>query len=168
VTVPVVETAVTEQMFLMLHRDEEPLGEFDFPAGDPQVTFQGQLMQPIPFRINPGNSLFTMDQTLDAAPDAPTATVTIPLVITDLDTWLVVRADAEGELGEIIGRVWLPPGINRDAAVTVEQDAVTPTLYAVLHHDADGDREFDFPDGDDAPLLRNRQVIQAPFAIDEQ
>lgn len=168
VSAPVVETAVTEQMFLMLHRDEEPLGEFDFPAGDPQVTFQGQLMEPIPFRINPGNALFTMDQSLEAAPDAPTATVTIPLVITDLDTWLVVRADAEGELGEIIGRVWLPPGVNRDVSVTVEQEAVTPTLYAILHHDADGDREFDFPDGDDAPLLRNRQVIQAPFAVDEQ
>lgn len=165
VTTPVVETAVTEQMFLMLHHDEEPLGEFDFPAGDPQVTFQGQLMQPISFQINPGNSLFTADQSLSDSPDAPTATVTVPLVITDLNTWLVIREDAGGQFGEIIGRAWLPPGINRDVPVTVERTAVTPTLYAILHHDADGDQEFDFPDGDDAPLVRNRELIQAPFSV---
>lgn len=164
VTVPLVETAVTDQLFIMLHADEEPLGEFGFPRSDPQRVYNGRIMDPVPFRINPGNVLYTRDQVLQ--PDeGGNAIVIIPLVLADIDTWVVIRRDAEGTPGEIIGRAWLPAGVNRQVMVSLELEQVTDILYAVLHHDADSDQDFDYPDGGDQPLLRNRRVIQAPFTL---
>jgi len=41
------------------------------------------------------------------------------------------------------------------------------TLLAVLHQDTRNPREFDYPDGDDVPLQRNRQIISSPFLLEE-
>ncbi len=165
VTVPLVETAVTDELFIMLHSDEDPVGEFDFPGGDPQRLYNGRVMDPVPFRINPGNALFTRDQILQPDENGRDAIVTVPLVMADLETWVVIRRDDDGEQGEIIGQVWLPAGVNREVMVKVDPAQVTDTLYAVLHHDADGDQNFDYPEGGDQPLLRNRRIIQAPFTL---
>ncbi len=165
VSVQLVETAVTDQLYIMLHTDEEPLGEFGFPRSDPQRVYNGRTMDPVPFRINPGNVLFTRDQILQPAEDGRQAIVTVPLVLTDLDTWVVIRRDAEGQPGDIIGQTWLPAGINRQILISVDPGQVTETLYAILHHDADSDQNFDYPEGGDQPLLRNRRIIQAPFTL---
>lgn len=165
VTVPLVETAVTDQLFIMLHTDEEPLGEFGFPRSDPQREHNGRIMDPVPFRINPGNVLYTRDQVLQPDEDGRGAIVIVPLVLADLNTWVVIRNDADGAPGDIIGQVWLPAGVNREIMVKIDPDQITDTLYAVLHHDADSDQNFDYPDGGDQPLQRNRRVIQAPFTL---
>ena len=165
VVVPLVETAVTPQLHIMLHEDDDPVGEFDFPGGDPQHMYNGRVMDPITFRINPGNALFTEDQMLQPGDDGNTAVVTIPLVLADIDTWVVLRRDDNGAPGDIIGHVWVPAGVNRDILIKVDPEQVTDKLYAVLHHDADSDQNFDYPEGGDQPLLRNRQVIQVPFTI---
>ncbi len=141
------------------------MGEFDFPGGDPQRLYNGRVMDPVPFRINPGNALFTRDQILQPDENGRDAIVTVPLVMADLETWVVIRRDDAGEPGEIIGQVWLPAGVNREVMVKVDPAQVTDTLYAVLHHDADGDQNFDYPEGGDQPLLRNRRIIQAPFTL---
>ncbi len=157
-----VEDAVTPQLFFHIHEDLDPVGEFDFPASDP-VTLEGRLEGPFFMRTNPGNYIITRDQVLSAESE-----VTVPLVITDLDVWVVVYTDADGALGEIIGQTWLPAGVNRDTAVVIDADSATDTLYAVLHQDVDEPEQFDFPDGLDTPLQRNRNVIQAPFHLTEE
>ncbi|MCB8923055.1 MAG: hypothetical protein H6662_15825 [Ardenticatenaceae bacterium] len=165
VVVPLVETAVTPELHLMLHDDEAPLGEFDFPGGDPQRMYDGRVMDPVTFRINPGNALFTADQMLQPGEEGSTAVVTIPLVLADIDTWVVLRRDNNGAPGDMIGHVWVPAGVNRDIMIKVDPQQVTDTLYAILHHDADSDQNFDYPEGGDQPLQRNRHVIQVPFKI---
>jgi hypothetical protein len=77
----------------------------------------------------------------------------------------VIHADNEGQHGEILGYAALHPGLNRDLVVDVDAAQVTDTLYAVLYLDAAEIGEFEFPDGDDVPLQRSRQIIQAPFQI---
>ena len=52
---------------------------------------------------NPGNYLITVDQTIGADNE-----VIVPMVISDLNTWLVIYTETEdGQPGDIIGQLWL-------------------------------------------------------------
>jgi hypothetical protein len=167
VVVDVVESAVTAQLHILLHEDTEPDDNFDFPSADPPLTYEGRMITPFTFSINVGNYLVTRDQPLNLNMDSATATVTVPLVVAYGQSWIVVRAGDEetGEPGQIVGMSWLPAGINRDVLVEVNAEEATSTLYAVLHVDAGTPEQFDFPQGEDVPLQRNRRVIQAPFQL---
>ena len=162
-SVEVVETAVTPQLYLLLHEDSGETGEFNFPAADLPLTYNEQLQPPVVLLTSPGNYLITEDQTLGEENE-----VTIPLVVTDLDTWVVIyTTGADGAADEKLGELWLPAGINRDSRVALDKRVTGEPLLAVLHRDAGTPREFDYPDGDDSPLQRNRQVIQSPFTLSE-
>ena len=157
ITVEILETAATEQLFIQFHNDDEPIGEFDFPTGDTPITIDGRLPAPFAFSTNPGNYLITQDQTI-------TNSVTIPLTVTDVDTWLVIYTDNAGDLGELIAFHWLAAGINRNIQIMLDSTLpITTSLHAVLHLDAGTTQQFDFPDGTDIPLQRNRNIIQAPI-----
>lgn len=165
VVVTLSETPPTDRLFIMLHRDEEPIGQFNFPRADPRLEVNGRVMDPIPFRVAPGNTLFTQDQPLQVDENGRFSRITIPLVIADLDIWLVIRRDAEGQPGDIIAYTWLPAGVSRNVALSIDPELATETLYAVLHQDVNANRRFEYPQGGDVPLQRNRRIIQAPFTI---
>jgi hypothetical protein len=155
--------AATSQLFLQLHEETNNPAEFNFPVADPVATFDGQPVPPTMVITNPGNYLITTDQTLGEENE-----VIIPLVVTDLDTWAVIYTQNEERgLGEIIGKAWLPAGINRDVRIGIPAGMSGQTLLAVLHQDTRNPREFDYPDGDDVPLQRNRQIISSPFLLEE-
>jgi hypothetical protein len=160
VTVPVIETAVTPLLHLMIHQDHEPLGEFDFPASDPPVLYEGRLPAPVTIQTDEGNYLISRDQAL-----AEDDTLTVPLVVVDVDVWVVMYADSSGEPGEIIGMTWAPAGISRDVAVEVDPELITSTMHVVLHLDAGTTQEFNYPGGLDIPLQRNRSIITSPFTL---
>lgn len=164
VVVQVVETAVTNPLHLMLHRDTGDIGRFNYPREDPQVTYNNFLMAPILMGTAPGNILYTADQTLPPAAEGETMTITVPLVIADINTWVVIHSNEDGKLGDILGKTWVAAGITHQIPVTLTAPIPT-TLFAVLYHDADSDQEFDFPNGNDVPLQRNRSIIRAPFTI---
>ena len=86
-------------------------------------------------------------------------------MVVDEDAFVVISNDANGEPGEVIGLSWLPAGVNRDVTVELDADLATSTLYAELYLDAASDKEFDFPDGLDIPMQRNRAIIRAPFNL---
>ncbi len=161
VIVTVTEAAVTPILYAMLHEDLEDIGEFEFPRTDPVVIYEDGI-HPYTFRTDTGNYLITRDQPLSSS-----NVITVPLAVVDEDAWVVVRADEEGELGEILGRRWIQSGLNREIAVTLDPDLVTPTLHVVLHLDAGTSRIFDFPEGLDVPFQRNRTVIRAPFTLSQ-
>ena len=159
----VVAPAATSQLLLQLHEETNNPAEFNFPLSDPVATFDGQPIPPTTVNTNPGNYLITQDQTLGEENE-----VVIPLVVTDLDSWAVIYSqDADGRPDEILGQGWLPAGINRDIRIAIPAGMAGEPLLAVLHQDADNPREFDFPDGDDVPLQRNRQIILSPFSLRE-
>ena len=162
-----VELAVsvaTPQLHVRLHHDTEPGNGFNFPAADPPVLYDGQLPLPVTFRTNAGNYVMTRDQPLSRDGDGP-ATVTIPYVVTDVPAWVVVHAFAEGQRGDILGVSLVPVGISRDVPVELSAAQAGATFHAVLYQDAGTAGQFDFPNGPDTPLQRNRNVIHAPFAL---
>lgn len=162
VSVGLLGAEVTDQLFIFLHEDTEPGDDFNFPAADFQIVYQGRIANPFSFRTDPGNYLGSRDQALQEV-DGETA-VLIPFTITEVDAWAVIYNDDEGELGEIIGQTWLAPGVNRDVVVAVDPEQVTDTLYAVLHWDAGTTQDFE-PGGTDIPFQRNRSIILSPFNV---
>ncbi len=162
VEVELLESAATERLFLILHEDSGTLREFDFPAADQPVIYEGQPLAPFLVQTVPGNYLITADQPLGENND-----VTVPLIIVDLDTWIVIyNLDEAGEANEIIGQTWVPAGINRDVQVKVDPDQSSALLIAMLHQDNAPLEQFDFPGGADIPLLRNLLPIQSPFKLE--
>jgi hypothetical protein len=160
IDIDVVESAITPQLHLLLHQDLEEVGQFEFPRTDPPVRFNERFPQPLPFQTDSGNYLITEDQELGSE-----ETLTVPLVVVDVNAWVVARMDNEGEIGEIIGNVSVPAGVNRDVLLPVDPELLTSTLHLVLHLDAGVIGEFEFPDGLDIPLQRNRAAINAPMTV---
>ncbi len=163
VDIEIVETAATPQLFLLLHEDSSDPAEFDFPAADLPASYEDQLIPPYLMVTNPGNYIITADQVLGEKDE-----VNVPLVVADLAVWLAIfTLDENGALDEPIGELWLPAGINRDNVVEIRSRVTDEPLVAVLHQDGGTPKEFDYPDGDDLPLQRNRQIIQSPFTLTE-
>ena len=157
---PVVESAVTPLLHAMIHQDLEAVGEFGFPRTDPPVMFRDRVPNPVTFRTDSGNYLVARDQSLSVG-----NTITVPLVVVDEDAFVVIRIAEDGQPGEISSLTWVPAGVNRDVIVELGEDLATGDLYAELYLDAASDQEFDFPDGLDIPMQRNRAIIQALFAL---
>ncbi len=162
VVVTLGETAVTGQLFLQLHQDTETLGVFDYPRSDPLLTYNDAYLEPWLMNTASGNYLITTDQTVDSESN----TVIVPLTVADLDTWLVIYTTDGAAPDKAIGKVWLPAGVNQNIAVEIDPEQATETLMAVLHQDVATSQTFDYPDGLDVPLQRNRLVIQSPFMLE--
>ena len=154
--------AATPEIFLILHYETNNPAEFNFPLADPVATYDDEAITPTIMHTNPGNYLITTDQSLGEENE-----VVVPLVVADLDTWLVIYTQTEnGSPDKIIGEGWLPAGVNRDVRIAIPAGMEGETLLAVLHLDGGNPREFDYPDGDDVPLQRNRQIVFSPFLIE--
>lgn len=164
VEVKIAVSTATPQLHVRLHQDSEPGNDFNFPASDPPVIYNDQLPPPFTFRTNMGNYLITRDQVISSEGDSP-VTVTVPYVVTDVPAWVVIHAYAEGQRGDILGVSPVAPGITRDVPVELSAAQAGDTLHAVLYQDAGTVGEFDFPNGPDIPLQRNRSVIHAPFVL---
>jgi len=165
ITIPLNGNNITPMLHIMVHEDAEPEGEFNYPGQDQAVLNEGRLML-FSFETDTGSYVVTEDQRL-----GDNGTVQVPLVVTDVEAWVVVRADGadgEGEAGTIIGRRTVPAGVHRDVRVEVETDDVTSTLYVALHLDLGEPGEFEYPAGPDTPLLFEQSPIQAPFTLTEQ
>lgn len=164
VSIPVLTDLATPQLYLQLHRDTGDIGEFGFPGTDPVVLYQGR-QRLFTLDLEAGPYLITRDQTPQVA--AGEATVIIPYVVTDAPVWVVLRADAEGAPGAVLGAVYAAPGVSRDLPIVFDPAAATPTVHAVLHFDSGEANVFEFEEDTnlDAELLRNRQLIDAPFTL---
>jgi hypothetical protein len=163
VRVPINPNAVTSFLFVTLHQDDDPVGEFNYPEADAVVTYQGEPAPAVSFRIDSGNYLVARDQPLGEE-----HSVTVPYAVVNRDAWLVIRAQENGEPGAILGVTWLPAGINRDVLVELDsswQTSGEAVLFAVLHQDDGETQQFEYPEGVDTPLTRNQRVVMAAFNV---
>jgi hypothetical protein len=160
VAVPLLEAAVTETIYLMLHEDTNPGDAFDFPRNDPPVLLaDGRLPNPFSLNTNPGRYLIGRDQ---PAGDS----VTFPIVVSDINTWVVVYDNEALVEATILGRTWVPAGLQYDVVVELDEPvAAGTTLYAILHVATATADSFSYPNGPDIPLRRNNALIQVPFKI---
>jgi hypothetical protein len=160
IVVPVVASAVTPLLHVLLHQDTDESGEFQFPLADPMVTHQGIVPHPIAFRTDAGNYLITRDQSISQEGE-----IIIPLIVVEEDAWIVIYTDEEGEAGEQLGLTWIPAGLHRDVSVMVDVEAISSTLHAILHVDLGVGKEFEYPDNPDVPFRRNSNIIDSPFTL---
>lgn len=164
IMVEVLHTAVTNPLYIRLHEDTEPGDAFDFPRVDPPIVYQGRQGLPYSFNTEPGSYIITRDQ----APQETAADlwqITIPYAVVDQPAWVAIQADANGVPGEILGVASLKIGLNRDVVVEFNAATVTETVHAALYTDVGEAGVFEFPDGDDVPIQRNRRILSAPFAL---
>ncbi|MCP4359358.1 MAG: hypothetical protein GY796_15195 [Chloroflexi bacterium] len=164
VEVEVIDTAVTEQLHILIHEDTEPGDAFDFPRVDPRITYHGRQPLPYTFNNNPGKYMIVRDQSL-VNNEGDTAKLLAPVIVTDVPTWLALYADNDGHRGEILGQTRVMPGLSEDIVVEVPAAKVTETIYAILHLDAEPGGEFD-PENGDVPLQRNRRNIELSFMVE--
>ncbi len=88
--------------------------------------------------------------------------VNIVQVYSDGPGLVVIHADDNGQPGPVIGYTAIPDGLSTDVVVDVDQEAVTETLHAMLHVDAEETGELDFP-GPDEPVTVDGEVVNVPF-----
>ena len=156
VSVLVDPLAATETLYAGLHIDAGAEGVFEYPGedtpypGEPETVFTVELALPRPI-------IEAVEQTV-----REDGVVTLSRVELLEPGWVAVHADADGTIGEVIGRVRLEAGTHENVGVAIDLRYATPTLHAVLHEDEGevGVPEFPAPD---APLLFNAQPVVASF-----
>ncbi len=69
------------------------------------------------------------------------------VVVATSDAWLVIHADEDGELGEVMGSAFVPAGINSEVMVSLDGiPSAAETLHAVLYQDVGEAEVFEFPE----------------------
>ena len=147
---------VTPQMYARLHEDSNIAGEFDFPNGDLPLQIDGRVFPTESFRTDIGDYLITRDQVAGTA-------LIVPVVVIETDGWLVIYDN--DQQADPLGFAQLTAGVNRNVRVEIDTGQAGDMLYAALHADVDTPQQFDYPEGNDRPLLRGRNPIQAPFLL---
>ena len=137
-------------LFAVLHRNEGD-EEFD-PDTDPmQASASGDL---VATRFMVGktdeNRSLVLAET-DHAQEVNSSQVTVRSVSLASDGHLVIRANADGAPGDVVGQTALSAGTHRDVTVAIDEHFYSHrderfSVWAVLHC-GDGDGQFD-PDGD--------------------
>ena len=79
--------------------------------------------------------------------------------------WLVIHAQRDGQVEEVLGFTAVSPGVNVDVSVTVDPLQSSSTLVAMLHNDAGDAGKFEFP-GPDIPLQFESAVLSADFEVE--
>lgn len=98
---------------------------------------------------------------------AEDSTLTIARVVSPVNGWVDIHADSSGAPGAIIGYAQIAAGETLNVPVPVDSNAVTATLYAMLHVDEGQIGVHEFP-GPDAPVTDAQgNVVVVSFLIGE-
>ncbi len=159
VRVELIESAVTSQLYARLHQDTTAGDEFDFPGNDPVVRYEERMPQATAFRTDLGAVVVVHDQRLvdDSA--------VVSMVVVPVDAWVAVHAAQDGQPGSMLGRTFVPAGINRDVVIALDPAPSDAPVILVLYEDQGEPEEFDALGVD--PLLTNddNRLIRIPFVV---
>ncbi len=159
VTVTLLQSAITTQLFARLHQDTEPGDAFNFPGQDPPVLYNNRLPNAAGFRTDSGPHVYVADQRL-----GDDDTVVVATVISPVAAWAAVYDDAEGQPGDLLGQTWLPAGVNRDVLVELE-GAEPGTFHLVLYQDLGAAEEFEVPGADTELRSNDNRPVRIPFVL---
>ena len=161
VTITLTTASLTEVLLLTLHDDTTPGADFDFPANDPPRRYQGRAFF-TPVNTAVGSYLIMRDQPL-----AADNSVVVPWLVVEANSWVVVTAVGEDgqPSGELLGRAWLPAGVNRQISIILEEPPTTPANLAVQLVQDGGTIQM-FEPAVDTPLLRRGRTLVVPFVLE--
>ena len=113
------------------------------------------------FRTDLGAAVVVRDQTL--VDDG----VVVSMVVVPVNAWVAVHAAQDGQPAGMLGRTFVPAGINRDVVVLLDPAPENAPVILVLYEDQGEAEEFDALGVD--PLLTNddNRLIRVPFVIGE-
>lgn len=160
ITVSLLRSAITTQLFARLHEDTEPGDAFNFPGQDPPVLYNNRLPNPAAFRTDVGAHVFVSDQRLSAG-----NTVSIATIVSPVASWAVIYDDVDGQPGDLLGRTWVPAGVNRDVVVELGE-AVEPGIFHLsLYEDMGTSEEFEVPGADIELRNDDGRPVRLPFEL---
>jgi hypothetical protein len=95
--------------------------------------------------------------------DVTTGMVIIQRANVGIRSWILIHNQRDGDVGDVIGRLIVLFGDNRDVVVPIELEQATPVLYASLHADW-GQREVYEPELDvqTTPFIPFEVTLPAP------
>ncbi len=146
VDIAIAPRASTPVLYAMLHVDDSAVGTYEFGtvegADSPVMGDNGMVSPGFKIELVAAYDQWIMDNVL-----------TIPVIITQQDSWLVVHNDNEGGPGAPAGNVFVPAGVNQDVSVTLD-GSQTAFLYPMMHYDTGvmGEYEFGTVEGADSPI----------------
>ena len=91
--------------------------------------------------------------------------VTVSEVTSDGAGWLVIHAEAEGKPGPVLGFTAVKGGENLNVVVGIDETSATETLFAMLLTDEGEVGTWEFPDGPDAPVKVDGNVVTPAFKL---
>jgi plastocyanin len=91
--------------------------------------------------------------------------VTVAEVVSDGPGWIVIHADNGSQPGAILGYSPVSDGSNRNLSVPINLSAVTSRLHAMLHTDGGTVGTWEFPDGQDTPVIFNDRMVSPTFNL---
>jgi plastocyanin len=149
----------TDNLLAMLHIDAGILGEYEFPGADVPLRVAEEIVS-VPFTISRlmDASVRVSDQELQEGK------VVIETVVAAEQGWIVIHAESDGAPGPVVGFSPVNPGSNSNIEVELDLEAVTETLFAMLHVDAGVIGQYEFP-GPDGPVQVGESIVNVPFAV---
>ena len=149
----------TETVIALLHVDQAPIGEFDFPDGeDVPVEYETAVIA-APIQLD--FQISQPDITVSTQEVGEDGMLLIDSVLSPIAGWLVIHADDQGELGTILGSTLIDAGLNEEISIHIPWREGTPTLYAAIYEDNGREQRVDIP-GEDVPLnINDNPVIEA-------
>jgi len=160
VTVELLDSAITPQLYTWLHSDTAPGDDFNYPGADPVVRDGGRMPRATPFRTDQVAHAIVRDQPL-----ADDGSLSVAAVVSAVDTWVAIHADADGQPSDVLGQTLVPPGINRDVVVALNPAPAAGRVHLVLYEDLGVRESFEVPGAD--PVLANDddRPIRIPFTV---
>jgi predicted lipoprotein with Yx(FWY)xxD motif len=91
-------------------------------------------------------------------------TVTVARVFSPGPGWMTIHAEANDNIGPVIGYTAVKPGENDNVVVQINVAQATKTMYAMLHQDAGKVGVYEFP-GPDTPVMVNGAMVSPDFSV---
>jgi hypothetical protein len=91
------------------------------------------------------------------------ATTSVSKVVFGAPGWVVVRENNGGEMGNILGALWLPVGNHENAVVELLRGTVSGKSYFVVLYNDNGDKKFNKEV--DFPIISDGKTLLGTFSV---
>ena len=164
VLVDVIDSAVTDPMYIVLHEDTNPGDDFDLPIYDQPFVIDNQALEPFSFSTTPAIYFIAYNQPLQQREEL--FGIEIASIFVAFQSWVVVQSiDESGALGTVLGQTAVSAGNNRDVFVPISEALAGQTVMVTLYLNSGDPELFELEEEIDIPLRIELQEIQAPLVI---
>jgi len=161
---------ISQSVIVQLFSRQGGVNTFDVNVSQPITVNNSVVVKTIVItRQNGGGNGDGQNASIDVADqNVLDDTVTVSSVTSPQRGWIVIHRDENGQAGEILGFAQVQAGNNANVVVDINGTAEPGTqeqLTAMLHTDAGQQGTFEFPNGADAPVTEDGEIVQEEFTV---